>query len=273
MMVGQTELLNSIPKSLDDMPHTILFEGIKGSGRHTLAREVCSRLGVELLDLKELGVTNTTINDLLLSPVPHFCMLDLEDVSIREQNVMLKFLEEPLNHCYVILFCENTAQVIPTVLNRCRHWKMLPYTKEQLKSFFDEYIMFNEFSYVNDRILELAETPGDIVNLLNININETLDLLENIIANIGNANLSNILILTDKIKDFNEEKGRVDFDTFLKLFFFVIREKIKDDSNIRLYEVYFKLQNIYKFHRSSYLHLNEKQLYEKFLLDLKLILK
>ena len=53
----------------------------------------------------------------------------------------------------------------------------------------------------------------------------------------------------------------------------MIREKIKVDSNVRLYDVYFKLQDIYQFHKMSYLHLNEKQLYEKFLLDLKLILR
>ena len=273
-MVGQEELLNKINNlQLDTLPHTILIEGKKGSGKHTIANILCEKFNTELIDLKEFGINETTINDLLLSPNIHFCVLDLKGISIREQNVMLKFLEEPLNHCYIILFCEHSSQVLPTVFNRCQHWKMSFYTKEQLKSFYDEYTMFNEFQYANDKIFEIAETPGDIKELLETNIDDVINLINNIIQNIGKANFSNALVLVDKIKEFNPDKGFVNFDIFLKVFFYVLKEQIKHDSNIRLLDMYYKLQDIYKLHEKPYLHLNEKQLYEKFLLDLKTVAK
>ena len=53
----------------------------------------------------------------------------------------------------------------------------------------------------------------------------------------------------------------------------MLKEQIKHDSNIRLLDMYYKLQDIYKLHEKPYLHLNEKQLYEKFLLDLKIVAK
>ena len=270
-MIGQENLIKQIPDDLDKLPHTILIEGVKGSGKRSLISEIGNKFGIQPIDLKEKSIT--FLNDLLLSPLPAFCFLDLTGVSIRDQNEMLKFLEEPTNHCYYFLLCENSSQVLPTVLNRCQKWQMEPYTKEQLKLFYDEYIMFNEFQYTNEKILDIAKTPGDIILLLDSNVDEITELIDNIINNIGNANFSNVLVLVDKIKEFNETKGVVDFETFLKIFFYMIREKIKVDSNVRLYDVYFKLQDIYQFHKMSYLHLNEKQLYEKFLLDLKLILR
>ena len=273
-MIGQERLLCKIPNELDKLPHTILIEGDKGSGRHTLFNEMCKRFAVEPTDFKELGINSTSIYDLMLSPTVHFCVLDLTGISIKEQNVMLKFLEEPLNHCYIILLCESISQVLPAVVNRCQHWKMEPYTKEQLKSFYDEYTMFNEFQYTNDRIFDFATTPGDIIELLNTNIDEVFSLIENIINNIGNANFSNVLVLVDKIKEFNEEKGIVNFEVFLKMFLYIVREEIKNNTNIKLYEVFRRVQDIYTLHKNAkQLHLNEKQLYENFLLDLKMALK
>lgn len=270
-MIGQENLIKQIPDSLDKLPHTLLIEGVKGSGKHTLVKEIGLKFGIEPFNLKERGIT--FLNDLLLSPFPSFCFLDLTGISIKDQNEMLKFLEEPTDCCYYFLLCENSNLVLPTVLNRCQSWKIEPYTKEQLKYFYDEYTMLNEFQYTNENLLNIAKTPGDIINLLNSNIDEVITLIQNIINNIGNANFSNALVLVDKIKEFNDTKSIVDFDTFLKIFFFVLKERIKTDSNIRLYDVYFKLQELYNFHKMPYLHLNEKHLYERFLLDLKYLLK
>lgn len=272
-MFGQEELLARINKlDLDTFPHTVLIEGKKGSGRHTLINLICEKFNTELVSLKDLGINESTINDLIVSPNIHFCVLDLKGISIKEQNVTLKFLEEPLNHCYIILLCEHISQVIPTVLNRCQHWKMEFYTKEQLKSFYDDYTMFNEYQYVNEKIFDIAETPGEVIELLEVDVDGVLNLIDNILNNIGKANFSNVLVLVDKIKDFNEN-GLVSFDIFLKVFFYGLREYIKVNNNIRLLNVYRNLQDIYKLHEKPYLHLNEKQLYEKFLLDLKLVLK
>lgn len=271
-MIGQEKLLQRIPNEIDKFPHTLIIEGDKGSGRHTLFNEICNKFKVESIDFKDLGINNTIIDNLFLSPTIHFCLLDLAGISIKEQNIMLKFLEEPLNHCYIVLLCENISQVLPAVVNRCQHWKMEPYSKEQLKTFYDEYTMFNEFQYVNEKIFSIATTPGDIKELLNTNINDVYDLIENIINNIGNANFSNVLVLVDKINEFNNEKGIVDFEVFLKMFLYIIREQIKNNANIRLYEVYRSAQDIYRLHKMQNLHLNEKQLYENFLLNLKYIL-
>ena len=275
-MVGQEFLLNNIPKTLDEFPHTLLIEGAVGSGRHTLVKYICDSFKIEPIDFKELGIKETTINDLMLSPSIHICVLDLTGVSIKEQNVMLKFLEEPLNHCYIILLCETSSQVLPTVVNRCVHWKMEPYTKEQLKLFFYDYTAYDEYSFewVPDVLFDYVKTPGDVLNVINssLDINEAVSLINNIITNISRANFSNVLVLVDKIKEFNQDKGIIEFDMFLKLFFVVLEERVKNENNITLYNMYYKLQNLYELHKKPYLHLNEKQLYEKFLLEIKMSL-
>lgn len=277
-MIGQEKLLNKIKAlTLDVFPHTILIEGTKGSGRHTLVNVIKEHLNIDLIDLKELGVNDDTINYLTLSPTPRLCLLDLTGVSIKEQNVLLKFIEEPLEHCYIILLCEDYAQVISTIANRCQVWKLEPYTKEQLKIFYDKFTQYEEYPYTNEKIFDIADTPGDLVELkLNTEVDKVLDLIDNILCNIGNANFSNVLVLVDKIYDFNTDKGIVNFEMFIKMFMYVLRKYIiKNDifDMNKLYNVYFRLEELYIYYKQFYLHLNNKYLYETFLLDLKLLMK
>lgn len=278
-MVGQEKLLNKISTlTLNTFPHTLLLEGLKGSGRHLLVTEICNKLKLDLIDLKSLGINEEAISFLNLSPIPKICLLDLSTTSIKEQNVLLKFLEEPLPYCYIILLCEDSAQVISTILNRCQIWKLQPYTKKQLADFYEEFTQYEEFTYSNDKIFDIADTPGDVVKLtLNTDINSIVDLVDNILYNIGNANFSNVLVLVNKIRDFDSEKGVVDFDVFLKIFIYVLKKHITEKSNtldlLKLYEVYNMISNLYKQSKQSYLHFNNKYLYETFLLDLKFLMK
>ena len=78
-MIGQLRLRKEIGNlNLDTISHTILIEGKKGSGRHTLFNLLCQQLDAESSNLRVLGINDKTINDLILSPTVHLCLLDLD---------------------------------------------------------------------------------------------------------------------------------------------------------------------------------------------------
>ena len=54
-------------------------------------------------------------------------MLELSKLSEKQQNSILKFVEEPLKNSYIILVADNENQVIVSVVaspNAMEHWTM-----------------------------------------------------------------------------------------------------------------------------------------------------
>lgn len=57
----------------------------------------------------------------------------VENMNRESVNALLKFLEEPKGEIYAFLTTENESKVLPTILSRCQHLKMLPPSKEDLR--------------------------------------------------------------------------------------------------------------------------------------------
>lgn len=263
-IIGQEELLGKINRmSLNTLPHVILLEGIKGSGRHTLSYQLAQQVGLFPLILGKEALS--TLEGFGV-PLQNLFIFDLTGLYMKEQNELLKTLEEPSEGFYIVLLCENVSEVLPTIISRCTHWKLSDYTTEELR----EIAAFHKLD-CDEIIFDIARVPGDIMELVTIDIKSISALVHNIIENIGKANYANILVLPEKIQEFSET-GTVKFDTFLKIFLCEVRQRIRKDPDIRYRNIYFELQDLYKLHRSAELmHLNEQQLYEKFLFDLKVV--
>lgn len=58
----------------------------------------------------------------------------VENMNRESINALLKFLEEPSDNIYAFLTSENEEKVLPTILSRCQHLKLLPVVKEDLLS-------------------------------------------------------------------------------------------------------------------------------------------
>ena len=57
----------------------------------------------------------------------------VENMNRESINALLKFLEEPMENIYAFLTTENEAKVLPTILSRCQHLKLLSSTKEDIR--------------------------------------------------------------------------------------------------------------------------------------------
>lgn len=134
-------------------PHAILLEGVRGSGRRTLARHlamaaVCRGEGDRPCgvcaachkaqsgkhpDIQELGGDGTarsfhidlirTVREnayVLPNEAPRrvFILTEAHNMTDRAQNALLKVLEEPPAQALFILTCESRAQLLPTIQSR-----------------------------------------------------------------------------------------------------------------------------------------------------------
>lgn len=88
----------------------------------------------------------------------------VENMNRESINALLKFLEEPNENIYAFLTTANESKVLPTILSRCQHLKMLPYAQNKvienaLKldiTSLDAELISN-FATEDESILEIAQ--------------------------------------------------------------------------------------------------------------------
>ena len=132
-MVGQEKILNRLKAyPLYEFPHSILLLGEDGCGKHTLVDEISKYFDFEVLEITDM-ISLDTIIEINQRLVPTMYLINMNKLTDREQNIILKFLEEPSKNAYVVLISEGTHNLLETIVNRCILFEFEPYTEEQLE--------------------------------------------------------------------------------------------------------------------------------------------
>lgn len=155
-LAGNGRINNAVCSAVKEnrLPHAILIEGDKGTGRHTLARfiavsAVCSadagkpcgmcgscrlaKAGTHpdiYYTAPEDGKKNISVaqirslrNEAYVKPHIADCrvfVIDMADtMNEQSQNALLKVLEEPPGNTYFLLIAESKASLLDTIISRC----------------------------------------------------------------------------------------------------------------------------------------------------------
>ena len=262
-MVGQKRLLQEIDRlNLSTFPRTLMLTGAVGSGRHLLCGVIAKKLGLDLIDITN-QLTLDTITKITETVEPHIYLIDLAETTVREQNIILKFIEEPLKNAYVIVIKTPELVVLSTTQNRCVEWSMEFYSMSELQGFFA----------TNDKELELliweiARTPGQVIKYQQEPIKEMFALCEKICDNIGNATLPNTLTLLDKIA-FKNEKDKFDFDTFVNILKVVTRNRF---TQMKVSETF--VRKVIDFsYRAFNNNVNKEHLFAQLLIEIRDVMR
>lgn len=262
MIQGQEKLCQKIDSlTLDNFPSTLLLLGKYGSGKHTMANYIARRFNCELEEISD-KLTLEYIDIINQRPTPMVYVIDSRKLTIKNENVILKFLEEPLKNALILVLSENKHSIIPTILNRCQVWELETYDEHFLRSF-----VTNTTSDV-DTLLKVADTPGKIIEYQMSPIKDMIDLSRKIFMNIAKANIANILTLTRHIA-FKNEKEKFDFDLFVDIHLRVSYELCLSecDNYFQIYLLTNKLSN------DRYIfNVDKKYLFENYLINLKLLM-
>ncbi len=217
-MVGQERLIAQLKSySIATLPHSILLLGDTGCGKHTLAKELAEYFSIDLIDITE-SITTDTLNSIKLKAVPAMYLISVDDLTEKEQNAILKFVEEPSVYAYVILLGQSKYNMLETLANRCVIFQFDKYNSSDLSVFIRE-----EISNADD-IIEVCSTPGQVRLIIN-NYSEMVKVCSGFIEKLKRANFSNVLSgISNKI-NYKDEYDKFDFYLFLKV---LKREMLKD---------------------------------------------
>lgn len=255
-MVGNEDLIKLIDSfTLDTFPRSLILCGDRGCGKRTLVDYIGKRFHLPVKNItKNLSLDEITGYYLNVEPVLY--MID-STISVKDQNSILKFIEEPFKNSYVIVCCVCKQQLLSTILNRCLVWEFKSYSKDQLQSFTNEVL--------DDKITSVYNTPGKIKAYNPDSFGSMLSLADKIVKLIDRAGVANILTISDKI-NFGEETNKFNFDTLVDILLMTSKLSAINgeiDSN-----VFFQTRDL---SNDRYIfNINRKYLFENYLFRLKL---
>ena len=258
--IGQSKIKEFLSNlTIDNCPQSILLVGEKGCGKHLVCNEFSKKLKIDCMDITD-NLSLDLITDIYLNPFPTIFIIDFNKLSVKQENSLLKLLEEPINGCYVIVLCTSTAVVLPTILNRCRIIRFQPYTTSELMNFVSETTDDLKF------IFEVADTPGKVIDL-SINIKDMVLFSKKIIDKLSVASFGNILNISEKLA-FKSEQDKFDYDYFCEVFRRVLRNEIVLDNNKNANIIYDLFNECYSANRVA--RVNKQYIFEQFLFKSKL---
>ena len=261
MILGQEKICYKIDNlSLDDFPQSLMLVGPKGSGKHLIVEYISTRLTLTTRDITTT-LDQESIEEIYNRVEPYLYIINANELTVKDENTILKFVEEPLKNSYIILLAETDIGLIQTIINRCQIWYLQNYSREVLKTFVTNN---------NDYVLNVASTPGQVKELCNVPFDEFVELSDKILDKIHIASVANTLTLSNKIT-FKSEKGKLDGIIFVDVLLSRVVERAKLVNDIRYSKAYLLTSELKK--KLAVKNLDKKSLFEKYLIELRTLMK
>lgn len=236
-MIGQKKILYQLRSYFTtSFPRSLLLLGDKGCGKHEICKLIKDKLNLDLIDLTET-IDSEIINQIYIQAIPMIYMIDLSKMIMKDQNILLKFVEEPLKNAYIILLGENKNNILETIINRCIVLMFEKYSKEELSQFVSD-------NKNKDLLLEICTTPGQLKTAVNTNLTELCELCEKILDKLELASYPNTLSISDKL---NYKDTYDKFDPVLFLDVIILRSFDKYfEENLLKYKTYWEITREYR---------------------------
>lgn len=217
---GQSTVKKSIQKMIDDdsLPHVILIHGPSGTGKTTLARIICSMMGVEDIekspDVVELNAASArgieTVRDMEraahMKPLQgrgRFWIIDeCHMMTTEAQNASLKIFEDTPKSAYFILCTTDPGKLKATIRNRATKFQLSALSDSQIYDYLkwvSEDAKLNASKEVLEAIVENSEGSARdaVVTLelvMTLDESEQLDAVARTMNQGGAADLCRALI-------------------------------------------------------------------------------
>jgi len=219
-------VIDLIDKSIQSqtLASSILICGNSSIKKREIISYIANKLSreVQYIDCKMTSIRNLLDTIQTISTDMIYVLTEIDEAQFRVKYSILKILEEPPANVILILTCSNLEGLYPPILSRCQVYYQDPISKEELKSYTDK-----------DTILDVCETPDEILTMETYNIQEFLDYVQLVIDNITKTSISNIFKIGQKLQIKKDEEG-YNLALFLKIF---SRELMKHPSKDNLQKV------------------------------------
>lgn len=258
-IIGQDKLINKINSTnIDDWPSSTILLGDVGCGKHTVLNYITNRYNLKQIELTK-NLNQESIEAAYQRVEPCLYYFDAKLLSEKQQNMLLKFIEEPLSGSFIVILCDNRSRLLPTVLNRCQVLEFEAYNTETLSKFIDA-----DYPH-SDYVLELSTTPGQVKLFQSSNANAMKELADKMFDKMSTASFSNTLSISSKIA-FKGEKDKFDAQLFIKVLNNSLLRKIQISDNPLYYEMFNIVQEL--VYKSKLINVDMRYLFDSFLCKL-----
>lgn len=173
-VIGQPEAVAILSRFVvkKKVPRQLLFTGPSGCGKTTLARILKKKLNCSDRDFVEINAADARgiemVRDIrrlmgqhpIQGDVKIWLVDEAQMMSNEAQNAILKILEEPPRHVYLMLATTNPAKLLKTIHTRCSEVRCKLLEEKQVRELVKDVAGKEEFSLteeVVERIAEVAE--------------------------------------------------------------------------------------------------------------------
>ena len=224
-MIGQTKLLNLVDDYIKNgFPKSLILSGECGCGKHTLMKDIVKRLEIECVDITE-RIDLDTINEAYMSSERRMYVIDTSGITDKEQNMILKFIEEPPCNSYVMLLSSNEQNLLDTIKNRCIVLRFDEYSRDELMHF----IVNKE----DEKYLEYIKTPKEAEELDSKKLDSMIKVCNNIANKLDIASFTNTLSIVNK---FASEEW--DLTMFFRILCVTLEKAYISLDNQKLFDYY-----------------------------------
>ena len=168
---GQNKILSTIDSfTMDNLPKAILLVGMSGSGKTLILKYLADKFNLNFIGLQTIN--QEIIENIYESIDQNVYNINIDLITPDEQSELLKIVEDPPVGKYFFLETSDINDVIDQLSTRCVIYTLELYDEDTLR----EFIRGD-----NDYPILIGKTPGDILKLNEVNIEELLGLCKSMI--------------------------------------------------------------------------------------------
>lgn len=148
-VIGHASVLDALQRAMSSSshPHSYLLTGPAGLGKTTLARIIADHFKAEVHEIN--GSSSNSIDDIraLIELGDHagfgetgaraFIIDECHGLSKPAFNAILKMLEEPPSHLYIMLCTTELSKIIETIRTRCYHVQLKSLAVGEMQELLD----------------------------------------------------------------------------------------------------------------------------------------
>lgn len=230
-MVGQKILLSKIDALVENktFPQSVVLVGQPGSGRKTLIKYICKKLGsveatygIGIDAIRQMIIESYKVATPMVYVLP-----DADKMSQAAKNALLKITEEPPQRAYFIITVSDVNSLLATIRSRAYIFYMDPYNSNEI---FSYYSSKKEYSEDDAGIVrELCETPGEVDTLVSMGVREFYEYALKVVDNIAEVSGSNSFKIAQKIKLKETDADKYDLRLFWKAFMSICSSRLREE--------------------------------------------
>lgn len=249
-MIGQKNIQDTFNKFIEhgSVPRFMVFTGVRGSGKYTLAKWVARKMKAYLVEpeLSVDAVREVVKNCYKCSGDTVYIFRDADKMSAAAKNALLKVTEEPPRQAYFILTVQNAENALETLRSRATVMSMEPYTLEQRREYLDALLEKSAKpvdSVVSQLIVCAADNLGQVERYAAMDVEELLDFCSLVVDKIAVVTGVNAFKIGQRIK-IKEDGDGYEPDLFFQMLNHILMRRIVESDGYSDSWVYAKMLRI-----------------------------